>query len=195
MGKIKKLLLGFFICLLILASANNAQASIFIVDPNYNCFSDLAYAEINYGYTPYLLDTGIDFNAGDILESHATGLWWHNNTVTNIPWYDANGTGGLSGAFPQVRQGSLLGQISNNGPHIIHNGNSSGANFFMIGANYSGPVDRSGRLYLGFADTDYGNNQGYVTVDIQGGSLVPEPSSMLLLGLGSLAFSLFKRKR
>jgi hypothetical protein len=59
---------------------------------------------------------------------------------------------------------SLVGQISDDGPHSTTPGNPG--SYFFIGSNYAATVTESGVLYLGFNDTDYGNNEGSVTATV-----------------------------
>ena len=164
--------------------------SIFNVDADQNSITDYyADSQVVPNYHAYLVDTGIFLNIGDILSIDATGIW---RISPSDPWTDANGQIGRdSGGF---FVGSLLGQISSDGPHITTPGNPQP--MFFIGSNYLETVTQSGYLYLGFNDTDYGNNEGFVaaTVNVIPFSApVSEPTTIVLVCLG-FAGILLRRK-
>ena len=190
----KKFIL-LFIMVIILNLAFSAHASIVdvSVDANYN---SVFVSPCDPGnpppYTPTLADTGLDLNIGDSITITTEGLW---RISGSDPWVNANGQVGRdSGGF---YISSLLGQISSIGPQMYRHGQPIPP-LFYIGTNYSSVVTQQGRLYLGFNDTDYGNNEGSVIAHITHTSLptpVPEPSAMFLFPLGLAGLRFFRRTR
>lgn len=80
--------------------------------------------------------------------------------------------GGLTAAF-----GTLVGRIDT-------------GDFFLIGTNYNGVAAASGTLYLYCFDSNFEDNTGRITADVEA---VPEPGTMAALGLGLAA--LRRRRR
>lgn len=105
-----------------------------------------------------LADTGLRVEKGDQIEIIATGTWAISPSDSQT---DANGIPGRSAAGLPL--GSLVGQIS----EIPKRVGEPGASFFFIGTNYTAISRSSGKLFLGFNDTDSGNNLGAVTVTIR----------------------------
>ncbi|MDH4266432.1 MAG: PEP-CTERM sorting domain-containing protein [Deltaproteobacteria bacterium] len=169
---------------LFLFCLSNASATIFTVDANFNSVTLTYFEHVTPPYTiTGPVNTGMYLNPGDLLEVSSIGLWG-NGTQGYYPEYGPDGnpneniSPGYAGAGYPV--GALLGRIGNN-------------SYFFIGSDYSNQVSQSGILYLGFNDTDYGNNWGTVNADVNI-SPVPEPSTMLLLGSGLLGLFGLRRK-
>jgi len=133
------------------------------------------------------LNTGILLNSGDVLsvtvdpldmwragggdrESNADGLG--NPYGGNFGYYSY---GGYSFLY-----GSLVGRIGSGG-------------YFFVGTSFNQTVNQTGNLTLLYWDSNYSDNSGYVTaeIDVQP---VPEPSSAALLMLG-IACVVFLRKK
>jgi|GEM_PF-3095764 hypothetical protein len=128
-------------------------------------------------FTPTLVDTGLDVVAGDRITGTATGTWVISG---NDPITDANGQIGRTAGPWWVS--SLLGQISDSGPYQYHAGGATPedveARTFFLGSSFDLIAGSTGRLYLAFNDTDYGNNEGSVNVSLAVTSAtVPEPSA------------------
>ncbi len=135
------------------------------VDANQNAFtcSSASTGPCELGVDcPSLVDTGIDVNVGDLIEITAEGTW----TISGSdPFTNANGQTGrechTGTGFPIS---SLLGQISDV-PLLICESGSVDATFFL-GTDFSNASELSGRLFLTFCDTDFGNNSGQQVVTI-----------------------------
>ncbi|MGA1842466.1 MAG: LamG-like jellyroll fold domain-containing protein [bacterium] len=88
------------------------------------------------------LDTGIDLSIGTELNITAAGTACHGDI--NYYCFGPNGNDSLGILFGF---GSLVGKIGN-------------GDIFFIGTSYHEVLDSSGRLYLGYYDSDYSNNTG-----------------------------------
>ena len=174
--------------LLILFYCPFASAVVFTVDADLNSVTQTYYQNI---VPPYLsdgpLNTGLYLNAGDLLEISASGIWSNAPPSYNLIFGpDGNPNENIAPTYPGAGYpvASLLGKIGSN-------------NYVFLGSNYSSYVNQSGVLYLGFNDTDYGNNWGTVNADViisPVSAPVPEPTTLSLLGLG-LAGLVFRKKK
>ena len=166
---------------------SNAFAVAFSVDAELNSITPNWYLPVPPLYPwPGPVDTGLFFNSGDLLEITASGLWGNAYWLSFGP--DGNPNENIAPTYPGAGYpvAALMGKIGN-------------GSYFFVGSNYSSTVTNSGILYLGFNDTDYGNdetnynNWGTVNADVKFNP-VPEPSSMLLLGFGLLGFAAKSKK-
>ena len=82
--------------------------------------------------------------------------------------------GGLSAPF-----GTLVGLI--------------GTTYFVLGTSFAGPAPASGNLLLFYWDSNNSDNTEFVTATIDIATAIPEPGSVLLLGLGLMGFAIRRR--
>lgn len=183
----KKVIYFCLICNLLFIgfTAKNAFAIILPVDADINSISPIYYQNVTPPYLTSPLDTGLFFNSGDLLEISASGTWSNAPLSYNLIFApDGNPNENIAAGYPGAGYpvAALMGKIGN-------------GNYFFIGNNYSNNVSETGILYLGFNDTDYGNNWGSVLADVNGGSNpVPEPSTILLFSSGLVGI-LHQRRR
>ncbi len=182
----KKVLIIVFMVTCFLPAYAHAIILDVTVDADLNSISPIYYDSFStpsYSSAPF--NTGLFLNPGDHLEISASGIWSNAPISYNLN-FGPNGNSnenialGYPGAGYPVA--ALMGRIGNN-------------SYFFIGSNYSNQVSQSGTLYLGFNDTDYGNNRGVVTAHITDTQVVPEPATCLLLGVGGLCMTFLRRHR
>ena len=139
------------------------------------------------------LDTGVDLSAGSIYE-----LWVVNpNTIwsagAETPFSRDSNANGINPAYYgtwtmdgfTANYGALVGEV---GPTP---GGGAGDSFFLIGTGT--PVTGlAGELYVGYWDSNYGDNSGIQTLQI---SSVPEPASWALMLAGVFAIGAGLRTR
>jgi hypothetical protein len=145
-------------------------------------------------------DTGINIASGSQLDITASGLVAY---ALNIAMVNANG-GDWTGAqffadsvFPNTTTHSLIGKIGGTtdvgtGAPVPEGTPGNGPGF--VGTSYSEVIPISGELFLGFNDEvgSFQDNSGSFLVTI---SVIPEPSTLALAGLGGLSFLLFHRRK
>ncbi len=175
------------ILLFILCLSSNAYAIIFIVDADLNSITSTYYQNITPPYSISLLDTNLFLDDGDLLEISAFGTWSNAPVSYNLIFGpNGNPNENIAPTYPGAGYpvAALMGKIGD-------------GDYFFIGSNYSTHVTGNGILYLGFNDTDYGNNWGTINADVnitKTGSPVPEPATILLLGPALLVLIGYKRK-
>jgi hypothetical protein len=126
-------------------------------------FTDLSI-DANLGW----VDTGIIINIGDALDMTATGLA-SGGVILNGP----DGDGG-----PCV---TCIAPVPNSHYALVGRIGAGPGTEFLVGSSFSGVASAAGTLYLGFNDDFHGDNFGTFLVS---GTVVPEPSSGLLLAAG-----------
>ena len=183
----KKIIYFCFICNLVIIgfAVKDAFAIIFPVDADTNSISSIYYQDVTPPYLTSPLDTGLFLNSGDLLEISASGTWSNAPLSYSLIFGpDGNPNENIAAGYPGAGYpvAALMGKIGN-------------GNYFFIGSSYSNNISESGVLYLGFNDTDYGNNWGSALANINvAASPVPEPSTALLLGSGLVGVFMRKKK-
>jgi hypothetical protein len=111
---------------------------------------------------PKLVNTGLDVNVGDLIKVTAVGTW---RISGSDPFTDANGqTGRPCHSGVTWPCSSLLGQISDR-PLQVGDARAFARTFF-VGKSFSKVATASGRLFLAFNDTNYGDNSGSVSATV-----------------------------
>jgi hypothetical protein len=142
---------------------------------------------------------GIPLTSGDNLTiNYVSGTW---TNASGNPYWDAAGYPGYVFTSPGTAhdgQGHIVpGYYFPLADFPYHLGildgvftNSAGSIIgdpFPMGDNRTVVVPQGAtQLQMGFDDTYYGDNAGSVTMNVTESAAVPEPSSLSLLGLGSL---------
>ena len=133
------------------------------------------------------LNTGIHLNAGDFLSVTVDPSdMWSAGSGPRVSNADGLGNpyggnyGYYSNGSSSFLYGSLIGKIGSGG-------------YFFVGTSFHNYVPNSGDLILLYWDSNYYDNFGYVTAEIDVNP-VPEPSTMALLLLGIISVICFKRK-
>ncbi len=177
----RKLLILIFAVFVFTLFTGKLFAVLVTIDADLNSVSPIYYdANSSPPYYPVPLDTGLLLNSGDFLEINAAGLWSNAPPAYNLIFGpDGNPNENIAAGYPGAGSpvASLLGKIGS-------------SNYFFIGSNYLNYVSQSGVLYLGFNDTDFGNNTGSIQAEINIVPSIPEPSSLFLFGLSLFGFFL-----
>ncbi len=128
---------------------------------------------------PLWTDTGIALSAGDIVTITASGTWcWAGGSCVGP---DGDNRDRFDTWVPSAPADSLIGFIGGSMPTSPFSGG------FGVGSSITFVAAISGELWLGIND-DYvsggvGDNSGFLTADI---NVVPEPSTLMLLGSGAV---------
>lgn len=179
-----KRLISIIVFAVLIFLSRTASAVVVIIDADLNSISPIYYQNIVPSYSTNPVNTGLFLNSGDLLEISASGIWSNAPPSYNLI-FGPNGNPYENIALTYPGEGypvaALMGKIG-------------GSNYFFVGRDYSNAVINSGILYLGFNDTDYGNNWGTVNADVII-SPIPEPSSLILLGFSLLGVGIIRRKK
>lgn len=179
-----KRLISIIVFAVLIFLSRTASAVVVIIDADLNSASPIYYQNIVPPYSTNPVNTGSFLNPGDLLEISASGIWSNAPPSYNLIFGpNGNPNENILPGYPGVGYpvAALLGKIGN-------------SNYFFVGSSYSDYVSQSGNLYLGFNDTDYGNNWGTVNADVRI-SPIPEPSSLILLGFSLLGVGIIRRKK
>ncbi len=136
-------------------------------------FTDLPIAA-NLGW----VDTGITISIGDLLDMTATGSA-SGGSIFNGPDGDGGPCATCIAPVPNSHY-ALVGRI----------GPGPGTEF-LVGSSFSGTASAAGTLFLGFNDDVHADNAGFFLVS---GTVIPEPSSGLLLTAGLLGLGAHRRQ-
>lgn len=147
--------------ILLLGLVTVGHAASVTVDADLNSFG-CASSSPGLPFTSVLKDTEIDINVGDLIIITTSGTWWDGGG--SDPFTDANGHTGLPPTCLDAPIQALLGQINDLPLRSCEMGATEKT--FFVGTNFSQVAQASGRLFLAFCDTDYGNNQGSVLATI-----------------------------
>ena len=180
------------LCLLILLVLSYypcASAMVFTVDADLNSISPIYYQSgVIPLYSVAPLNTGLFLNPGDLLEISASGIWSNAPVGYNLIFGpNGNPNENIVPTYPGAGYpvAALMGRIDNN-------------SYFFIGNDYSNFVTQGGVLFLGFNDTDYGNNWGTVDADVEISPVsapIPAPATLSLFGLGLVVLAFNRSKR
>ena len=163
---------------LLLGPRTSSHATTVTVDANLNSFG-CGKSSPDVNFTSALVDTGLDINVGDSITITASGSW---RISGSDPFTDANGqTGRACHTGPTWPTSSLLGQI--NDVPLRACDTDAFAKTFFVGTNFSQVAQVSGRLFLAFCDTDYGNNEGSVTANV---TVAPAPTPPVAMTIQSV---------
>ena len=177
---------------------------LFVMAP-VNVFADSfsVYAKDNSSNGGEGLHTGLSFSAGDLftVSVDPNDLW----NAGDLPrWSNADGLVGnlyATGTDESLQPaGTLIGQ---NFGLLDQNGLSApyGAlvgeiedNYFLLGTNFVGAAPASGELELYYWDSNsYDNTESLAAVNVTVNA-APEPTTLLLLGLGLIGLAGGRRK-
>ncbi len=134
--------------------------------------------------SPPWTDTDLSLDSGDTFSITASGLWRHDHCCGSLYGPDGspseNDLPGFNLSFTHAaNKGSLIGLIVPTGqsadyPYALPLNDTK---FFNVGSNLpSFEADYPGKLFLGFNDTIFNDNQGFVTATITSPAVGgPEP--------------------
>jgi hypothetical protein len=184
----KKVMGQVILAALLMLGAVSAHANSYVVD---------AYANSSgggVGVATISLTAGQQFTVSvgpnELWSAGALPRWSNANGLTgNLYATGTDGSGQVAGTLIGVDwglwsagsfsapYGALVGQI--------------GSGYLLIGTNWSGPAPDSGILKLYYWDSNYGDNSGQITANI---NAVPLPATLLLLAPGLVGLAGIRRR-
>jgi hypothetical protein len=185
------------ICISLLATivfASTASAAIIPADALVNFQVD-AYAPVGNGpYSTHVAawkNTGLFLNAGDFFGLEATGAWRASPAGHGAPYGTPEGNVGPDGDKEIVFGDVIAPYVPQSRYALVGKIGTDLGGEFLVGSSFSGSANDTGFLYLGFNDTHYFDNSGFVVVNTV--TVIPEPSTALLLVVGLIGLGLRKK--
>lgn len=158
-------------------------------------------AQLNSSTSGSGLDTGINLSSGDLFRVtvNPNDLW---SAGERPRWSNADGLTHNLFATGSDESKQLAGTLIGQDFGLYSQGNLTApygalvgklsSTFFLLGTNFFGPAPATGTLELYYWDINNYDNSEQVRADVQP---VPEPGTMVLLGLGMFGLAIYGKRR